>query len=121
MTDTTSIAESYIASWNERDPVRRKALVAATFTEDSRYADPLMQGEGHAGIEGLIAAVQQRFPAFRFALTGAADGHGDHLRFSWALGPDDGPSLVKGTDFALAEGGRLKTVTGFLDQVPAIA
>jgi hypothetical protein len=121
MTDAGMIAERYVESWNERDPGRRKALVARTFTEDSRYVDPLMQGRGQAEIEGLIVAVQQRFPDFRFTLSGKADGHGDNLRFCWALGPTDGPSLVRGTDFARAEGGRLKSVTGFLDQVPALA
>jgi hypothetical protein len=40
-------------------------------------------------------------------------------RLSWALGPDAEADLIKGTDFIVTEDGRLKSVTGFLDKVPA--
>jgi hypothetical protein len=72
----------YIALWNESDGVRRKALLARTWGQTASYVDPLMKGAGHAEIDGLIAAVQQRFPGFRFTLIGAPDGHGDVARFS---------------------------------------
>ena len=50
---------------------------------------------------------------------GAVDGHNDRLRFSWALGPEGGEPLARGTDFALLSAdGRLRSVTGFLDQMP---
>jgi hypothetical protein len=121
MSDAAVIANHYIAVWNETDSQRRRALLAHSWTEDGTYTDPLMHGEGHDEIDALIGAVQQRFPDFRFALTGRADGYGDHVRFSWELGPKDGESLIKGTDFAVLEGDRLKSVSGFLDQVPAAA
>lgn len=35
------------------------------------------------------------------------------------LGPESGEGVIKGTDFGTLEGDRLKTVIGFLDQVPA--
>ena len=69
----------------------------------------------------LVEGVQARFPGFRFTLLGPADGYDDNLRFSWGLGPEGGEALIKGTDFATLENGRLKTVYGFLDQVPAAA
>jgi hypothetical protein len=121
MTDAAAIADRYIAAWNETDPDMRRRLLARIWTEDGTYQDPLMQGEGHDQIDGLIAAVHERFPGFRFALTGTPDGYGDCIRFSWALGPEGADGIVKGTDFATLEGGRLKAVTGFLDQVPAPA
>ena len=121
MTDAAQIAEAYIALWNETDPKRRRALIGEAWTEDARYVDPIMSGEGRDQIDGLIAAVHERFPGFRFALIGQPDGHGDHVRFSWGLGPDGEDSPIKGTDFAVVEGGRLRTVTGFLDQVPVSA
>lgn len=121
MTDANETAHRYLAVWNETDPARRQALIAESWAEGAIYVDPLMQGRGHAEIDGLVAAVQERFPGFRFELIGEADGHGDNLRFSWGLGPADGEALIKGTDFALLEGGRLKAVHGFLDQVPAAA
>ncbi|CAA9239364.1 MAG: FIG00986828: hypothetical protein [uncultured Acetobacteraceae bacterium] len=117
--DAQSIAARYIACWNERDGERRRALLGELWTEDATYLDPMMRGEGRAGIAALIEGVQARFPGFRFALKGRADGHADRLRFSWGLGPDGGETVVEGTDFAvLADGGRLRAVTGFLDKVP---
>jgi hypothetical protein len=113
------IAQQYIAAWNEPDAGRRRALIAETWAEDATYVDPLMAGRGHAEVDALMAGVQQRFPGFRFALIGKPDGFGDRVRFSWALGPDGADAPIKGTDFVRVEGGRLKSVTGFLDQVPA--
>ena len=78
-----------------------------------------MAGRGHAEVDALIAGVQQRFPQFRFSLIGKPDGFGDKVRFSWALGPAGADAPIKGTDFVQVEQGRLKSVTGFLDQVPA--
>lgn len=119
---TQAIAEAYISAWNETDAATRKARIAEAFTSDAAYVDPLAAVAGHGGIDALIAGVQDRFPGFRFALIGAADAHGDHLRFSWGLGPDGAAEApIKGTDFCRLENGRLKTVTGFLDQVPAAA
>ena len=119
MLDATSIATRYITVWNETNPHRRRDLLAKIWTENATYTDPLMRGEGHREIDALIGAVQQRFPGYRFALTGRADGYGQQLRFSWALGPESGEGVIKGTDFGTLEGDRLKTVIGFLDQVPA--
>jgi hypothetical protein len=118
MTDAAQIAQRYIDSWNETDANLRAGLLAALWTEDARYVDPMMAGQGRAQIDALIAGVHQQFPGFRFALAGKADGYGDQVRFSWTLGPE-GQSLVEGTDFGVVENGRLSAVTGFLDKVPA--
>lgn len=119
MSDMKDLVDRYIAIWNDTDATSRRALIARTWTENARYVDPLMAGDGHGGIDTMIAGVQQRFPDFRFSLLGRPDAHGEHLRFSWALGPQDGEAVVKGTDFAVIRDGRLQAVTGFLDQVPA--
>ena len=119
MNSIAQIADNYIATWNETDTARRDALLAAGWTDGATYIDPLAQGRGHAEIGALIGAVQTRFPGFRFALDGKPDGHGEHLRFSWTLGPAGEADMIKGTDFAVVESGRLKSVTGFLDKVPA--
>lgn len=121
MTDVNTIARNYIDLWNERAPARRREMLAANWTSDARYVDPLMSGDGHDGVDALIAGVQQRFPDFRFRLIGEANGFGDHLRFSWGLGPDGADSPIKETDFAVLCDGRIRSITGFLDQMPASA
>ena len=118
MTDVTPIAESYIALWNERNATQRRALLARRWTTDSTYVDPLMRGEGHDAIDALVAGVQQRFPDFQFRLLGAANGHGDYVRFSWQLGPENADGPIQGTDFVELADGRIRRVTGFLDRVP---
>jgi len=118
MTDHTTIAHRYIELWNERTPSRRREILASDWTADARYVDPIMSGDGHDGVDALIAGVQQRFPDFRFQLLGRADGFGDHVRFSWGLGPDGADAPIKGTDFAVLSDGRIRSITGFLDQVP---
>ncbi|WP_409191542.1 nuclear transport factor 2 family protein [Bradyrhizobium sp. RDM4] len=123
MTDPITVARRYIDVWNERAHNRRRELLAENWTADASYVDPLMKGDGHDGVDALIAGVQQRFPDFKFKLIGEPSGYGDHarfhVRFSWGLGPDDVDSPIKGTDFAVLKDGRIKSITGFLDQVPA--
>ena len=80
MTDLNTIAENYITAWNESDPAHRQTLLDAAFTEDVSYRDPIMQGDGHAGIATLIDGVQQRFAGFRFSLKGKPDGFADRVR-----------------------------------------
>ncbi len=120
MQDTTNLIGQYIAAWNETDATRRHALIARTWTEDASYVDPLMEGRGHAAIDALIGGVRERFPDLRFRLLGAVETHHARVRFSWELAPERGDAVAKGTDFAeLADDGRLRTVTGFLDQMPS--
>ena len=125
MTDVKLLARSYIDLWNERAPQRRREMLATNWTSDARYVDPLMAGDGHDGVDALIAGVQQRFPDFSFRLIGEPNGYGDHVRFhvrfSWGLGPDGVDSPIKGTDFAVLKDGRIRSITGFLDQIPPSA
>jgi SnoaL-like domain len=122
MTDPAKIAERYIALWNETDAQSRKALLASAWTEDATYVDPMMKGQGHSEIDALIGAVHQRFPGHRFVLKGAPDGHADRLRFTWTLGAPGAAPIAQGTDFGIvADDGRLRSVSGFLDHVSAQA
>jgi uncharacterized protein (TIGR02246 family) len=117
MADLATLMDNYIATWNEKDPERRRALVAQTFTDDADYVDPLMQGKGQDGIDAMIAAVQQQYSEYRVELVTGPDAHNDRVRFSWHLVEDgSGAPVAIGYDFGtLAEDGRLGSVTGFLE------
>jgi hypothetical protein len=121
MTDPKTIAAAYIDLWNERAADRRREILTANWTSDASYVDPLMRGDGHGGVDALIAGVQQRFPDFKFTLIGEPNGYGDYIRFSWGLGPDGIDSPIKGTDFVVLKDGHIRSITGFLDQVPQVA
>jgi hypothetical protein len=120
MSTFQELADRFIASWNETDPAARRQAIDELWAENARYVDPLAEAEGRDAIDATIAAVQGQFPGFTFRLVGPTDGHHDQLRFTWELGPDGTEAPVVGFDVAIVDGdGRLETVLGFLDKVPA--
>jgi SnoaL-like domain len=122
MTDHTQLATRYIAAWNETDPAARRDAVAALYTPDARYVDPVADVQGHDQIAGLIAAVQEQFPGFVFRLSSDVDAHHDQSRFTWDLAPAGagGDAPVVGFDVVVTDGdGRIRAVHGFIDRMPA--
>ncbi|MHC3469967.1 nuclear transport factor 2 family protein [Streptomyces sp. 7R007] len=116
-----SAVARYFEAWNEREPERRAKAVAAAWSADGAYTDPLADVGGHGPIAAVIAAAHEQFPGFAFRLTGAVDGHHDTARFSWELVSEaDGTAPVAGSDvITLDADGRIRSVLGFLDRVPA--
>lgn len=122
MTTYDALAQRYIDTWNETDPSARRAAVAQLYAEDARYVDPLAAAEGREAIAAMIGAVQDQFPGFVFRLAGPVDGHHNQARFGWELGPDGADAPIVGFDVTVIDGdGRIQTVLGFLDKVPAAA
>jgi hypothetical protein len=110
----------YISTWNETDPVARRATIEQIWAEDGAYTDPMAIAEGWEAIDATIGAVQGQFPGFVFTLAGPVDAHHDIARFTWELGPAGGEALVVGFDVAvLTEDRRISKVHGFLDKIPA--
>jgi len=118
MSDVQKIAHDYIALWNETDAGARVRRLGDEWTASATYVDPLAKVRGAEEIGGYIGGVHQRFPDYRFALIGDANGHGDHVRFSWSLGPAGGEAPIEGSDVLTLESGRVASVIGFLDKVP---
>jgi hypothetical protein len=117
MAKVSTVVDGYIAMWNETSPERRREIIADTWSDDASYLDPLMAGDGHAGIDAMVAGAQEQFPGHRFELTAGPDAHHDRVRFAWKLvGADGGEPVAAGVDFAtVADDGRLRAVTGFLE------
>ncbi|MFF7051288.1 nuclear transport factor 2 family protein [Streptomyces griseorubiginosus] len=111
----------YFEAWNAREPETRTKAVAAAWATGGTYTDPLADVVGHDGIAAVIAAAHEQFPGFAFRLTGAVEGHHDIARFSWELvNETDGSAPVAGSDvITLADDGRISSVLGFLDRLPA--
>ncbi len=116
----TDIVAAYLKTWNATDPTERAALLGTHWTADATYTDPLADVAGTAAIDATIGAVHARFPGFVFTQVGEPDGHHDQIRFGWGLGPADVEPVVLGFDVVVTDGaGRIRTVLGFLDHVPA--
>lgn len=123
MSDYDRLADAYIAAWNERDADRRRELIAATWTEDARYVDPIVAGEGHDGIDAMIAGVLAQAGGHAFRRTSPVDAHHDRVRFGWDLvNLETGVPFMAGLDVGeVAPDGRLSSIVGFLDLVPDLS
>jgi hypothetical protein len=49
MTAPATVADRYIALWNETDADRRRDLLARDWSADATYVDPLMRAQGRRG------------------------------------------------------------------------
>ena len=113
------IIEKYLAAFNESDAGRRREMLDVLYTTDSTYTDPHVDLCGPEQIDEFIAQTQKRFPGATFTLGGSVDAHHNQARFQWHAGPADDPALYVGFDVIVTDGGRIRSVYGFLDAVPA--
>ncbi|WP_406130846.1 nuclear transport factor 2 family protein [Streptomyces sp. NBC_00989] len=116
-----SAVARYFEAWNAGDPEALAKAVAAAWSVEGTYTDPLAAVTGHTEIAGLIAGAHEQFPGFAFRPLGAVDGHHNTARFAWELVSEaDGSAPVAGFDVITLDGdGRIRSVLGFLDRVPA--
>jgi len=121
VSSANELVVSYLAAWNERDPQRRRELVAKTWTENGSYVDAHRRGDGIDGIDAMIATAQAQFPGYTLRLVSGIEAQNGYVRFSWAGGGlPEAPLYLGGTDFAVIDGdGRFQTVAGFTDAAPA--
>ncbi|MER5346666.1 nuclear transport factor 2 family protein [Streptomyces mirabilis] len=110
----------YFEAWNATDRDALAKAVAAAWSTDGSYTDPLAEVSGHDGIAAVIAAAHEQFPGFSFRPAGPVDGHHDIARFGWELVNEaDGTAPVAGFDVITLDGDdRIRSVHGFLDRVP---
>jgi hypothetical protein len=116
----SDLRERYLACWNATDAEARRGLLADNWAEDAAYVDPLVEIAGLDALDATIAAVHQQFPGFVFTPVGPVDAHHDVARFGWGLGPRGAEPVVVGFDVVVTDpDGRIRSVAGFLDRVPA--
>lgn len=117
--DVRRVIDGYIATWNETNPERRRAMLREVCAEDCAYTDPKVEAKGLDQLEGFIAAVQQQFPGVVFSLGGTVDSHHEQARFTWHAGPPGSKEpLAIGFDVVALERGRIRRVYGFIDKAP---
>ncbi|WP_282796265.1 nuclear transport factor 2 family protein [Streptomyces sp. CC224B] len=121
MSDLTELAGRYIAIWNEPDEAKRAAAIAELYTAEATYTDPLADVRGHDGIAAVITGARDQFKGFEFKILGDVDANHHIARFRWELVPESGgENIVIGFDVVVSDGaGKIQTVCGFLDKVPA--
>ncbi|MFJ6718728.1 MULTISPECIES: nuclear transport factor 2 family protein [unclassified Streptomyces] len=120
MTMYAAAVARYFEAWNAPDADALTKAVAAAWSEEGSYTDPLADVRGHEAIAAVIRAVHEQFPGHEFTPVGEVDGNHHIARFRWELvSTADGSAPVAGSDaITLAEDGRITSVLGFLDRVP---
>ncbi|WP_317447085.1 nuclear transport factor 2 family protein [Streptomyces collinus] len=120
MTIHTAAVARYFEAWNATDADALTKAVAAAWSEEGSYTDPMADVRGHEQIAAVIGAVHEQFPGFEFRQTGEVDGNHHIARFSWELvSVADDSAPVAGSDvITLGEDGRITSVLGFLDRLP---
>ncbi|TQS42510.1 nuclear transport factor 2 family protein [Cryptosporangium phraense] len=116
----SDLIERYLAVWNEADPEARRAKLAQDWAEDVTLVDPLVDVQGRDAIDATIAGVREQFDGLVFTPVGTVDAHHGVARFRWGLGPAGAEPLAIGFDVVTLDAeGRIKTVVGFFDKLPA--
>ncbi|WP_412068258.1 nuclear transport factor 2 family protein [Rubrivirga sp. IMCC43871] len=114
--DLDTTLARYTEAWNTADADERWALVHACATADVVYNDPHSEKpvEGQAALAAFMGFFREQV-GWRFAFTGAPDGHHEWLRVPWALANGDGTKATGLLVATLDRDVRFVTITHFVD------
>jgi hypothetical protein len=111
------LSQSLLQVFNERDAPKRASAIAATYDPNVTFHDPDGAVTGHEAIGAKVGALLDRAPGWVFQAAGEASVNADLGRLSWTFGPPDAP-VVRGTDIALVDGGRIRALYTFIEGRP---
>jgi len=137
MTNPNELADRYVALWNEPEPERRRAAIAALWTEDGAQilqppqeiraaaAAPgigmtaVLEARGHAALEARATSAHEQFIAggdFTFRRRENVQRLGDVVKFNWEMVSGSGVVAGVGLEFlVLAPDGRIRTDYQFIE------
>jgi hypothetical protein len=115
--DYDGILQAHLAGvFSERDPELRIAALRRLYTQDAVLYEPDATAKGHDAISAAVTALLAGLPPdFTFHAVGPAVGHSGAARLRWRGGAPDGSVVVTGTDVALLDGDRIRSLYVFLD------
>jgi len=104
--------------FGENDPGRRRAAIDEIFTEDCVFYEPRGVHRGRDEIERVAGAIKATHPDLRYQPMTGPEEMGNGGRIQWVSGrPGDAPAYA-GTDFIIAQEGRIAAVYLFFDKLP---
>jgi hypothetical protein len=115
------VVVAYCGAWNAVDRTERDRLLAEVWAPDGAYTDsnPTL-AVGRAVLSDTIGALQKRYPGARFRCSAPQTHHG-FMRTTWVFLRPDKTEVARGEDFfELGGDGRIRRVTGFFGEAPAI-
>jgi SnoaL-like domain len=105
--------------FGENDAVRRRAAIDEIFHEDAVFHDP--QGgifRGREEIDRIAGVIKATHPGFKYQPLSPREEVGDAGRVRWVSGIPGKPPAYAGTDFIVAQNGRIASVYLFFDSLP---
>ncbi len=137
MTSPDELADRYVALWNEPDAERRRAAIAALWSEDGVHvlqppedireaaAAPglgltaTLDARGHAALEVRATSAYEQFIApgeFSFRRRDNVARLGDVVKFNWEMVSGNGEVAGAGLEFlVLGPDGRIRTDYQFIE------
>jgi hypothetical protein len=104
--------------FGENDPARRRAAIDEIFTEDCVFYEPRGVHRGRDEIDRVAGAIKATHPDFRYQPIAGPEELGNGGRIRWVSGrPGEAPAYA-GTDFLIAQDGRIAAVYLFFDKLP---
>jgi hypothetical protein len=121
MSALPSCFATFLAGWNEPDPVRMRQLFEQALTPDVGFTDPNYK---IVGIDAFIEQVNDfraEEPGSRLAPTSGVDMHHDRARYGWVVLRADGTRFEGFDAVALdLEQGKISRIDGFFGALPAV-
>jgi hypothetical protein len=105
-------ADRYVALWNERDPAKRRAAIAALWVEEGEHFVESGKFVGYDALERRVVDAHNAFvrdAGNRFRAVPGARREGDVVTFYWEMLPADSDTVLgKGLEFMIVtETGRI--------------
>ena len=104
--------------FGENDPVRRRAAIDALYVEDGVFYDP-SKGvyRGRDEIDRIAGAIRATHPDFQYQPIGEPEEVGNGGRVQWVSGRAGEAPAYAGTDFIIAQDGRIAALYLFFDEL----
>ena len=122
MSDTLGslMERNLLEVFGQRDSARRTAAIADLYTADCTFFEAEEQVNGREALNAKVGSILKDATGFVFRAVGLAQVNHDLGRLRWQFGPAGAPPVVTGTDIAVFEHERIRSLYTFLDD-PAIA
>jgi len=96
--------------FNERDPERRIAAIARTYTDDVVFSGPDGIVTGREALNDKAQKQLDKAPGFVFTAGGPIYENHDLGYLAWHFGAQGQPPVASGMDIAMVKEGRIATI-----------